>query len=1033
VYFGLCTTKQARVKYSTCSILHVLRRDWHHGAIIATILIITFASYYPPQSFAHPVYVDSSPKPFETLPSPPTEVNVFFSEPIELGYSSIRVLGPDGSPVDQNDAHNIEGDTASIGVTLLPDLPEGEYTVTTSVLSAVDGHVVGETFIFGVGAAVQLQTGAEGQQQQQQRDILSPEESISRFPGMVGQVMVVGAAFATLWLWKPLMRVPWLSSAISKTRVSIDRNMMRLVIIGTGLVLASGVAMIVVQAISINAGIPEAVATKFGNVWLTRMLQSSILMGIAVAVYRRLTTKKTIASRAEIFSILILGLAVLVTSSLIAHAAATEQVGAILLDFFHNAAASIWIGGLILLGFVAVPKILSIGDSMIRSAALSILIPRFSTVVVTLLGIAVITGPVLLFVLESDLSVTVASVYGQILAIKLALAGIMVALGAYSQFVIQKKAVAIMVGSSITAAGGDNGATALHIDRLRHYGKVLKAEAGVGIALLFMVSLMANGALPSGQFPAYEREELDAQAAFATAPSADFMRTLYTPEGTIKLNISPFAVGQNAFTLSFIAQDGSNATGIESATVKLTQLERGIGPITVETTEQSENMFSADAAFSLPGIWHIEIEGVNTQGSNILTSLDTNIKPLISNLQFDTRIYNMSIDNSTTTNTNALPLYPVFDMERQSIWVGDSLPGSGSIWQLDIATGNYTIHKINATHVTQSILDQNGNLWYIDPLGTENNGVLGLYTPADNSTSSSSSNSSRFVIPEEGIPSGIAIDGNGSLWMPIVAGNGSDKVVKFDPAVELFSSYNIPTPDARPAGITSDRLGNIWFAEAGGNSIAKIDTATGNMTEYKPKSSTETVDEPVAVFADPESFDIYITEHSGHTITAFNSLLGTFRDYTAVNEAGLPFGMSMDSYGNLWFAQHEIDKIGVIDPRTGEGREANLPITGSFVQWITSDNEGRIWFAAQRGSALGSVTITTNPTSPETVNDEGQQQQQQLNGTSSPIAPIQQLGFSFADVAGPVIAAGIVISALAYTKSVMDLKRNIRAVLRLDR
>jgi copper transport protein len=968
-----------------------------------------------PESFAHPVYVDSSPRAFQSVPSSPTEVNVFFSEPIELEYSTIRVLGPDGSAVDLNDRHNVEGDTASIGVTLPPDLPEGAYTVTTSVLSAVDGHVVGETFTFGVGTAVQQQTSAGGQQQ---GDILSPEESISRFPGMAGQVIVVGAAFATLWLWKPLARVPWLSSAISKTRVSIDRNMMRLIIIGTGLVLASGVAMIVVQAISINAGIPEAIGTQFGNVWLTRMLQSSILMGIAVAVYRKLAKNKAIASRAEIYSILILGLAVLVTSSLIAHAAATEQVGPILLDFFHNAAASIWIGGLILLGFVGVPKILSIGDSMIKSAALSILIPRFSTVVVTLLGIAVITGPVLLFALESNLSLTVASVYGQILAIKLGLAGVMVAMGAYSQFVVQKKAVAIMASSS---DGGD-GATALHTDRLRHYGKTLKVQAGVGIALLFMVSLMANGALPSGQFPAYEREELDAQAAFAEAPRTDFMRTLYTAEGTIKLDISPFAVGQNTFKLSFFEQDGSNATGIESATIKLTQLERGIGPITVETTGQPENVFSTDAAFSLPGMWHIEIEGVNTQGSNMLASLDANVKPLVSNLQFDTKIYNMSAN--TNNNNNVLPLYPLFDIERQSIWVGDSLPGSGTIWQLDIATGNYTMHKINATHVTQSVLASDGSLWYIDPLGAENNGVVGLYNPADNSSSR------RYVIPEEGIPSGIATDGNGSLWMPIVVGNGSDKVVKFDPASEQFSSYNIPTPDARPAGITSDRLGNIWFAEAGAGSIAKIDPATGNITEYKPKNPLQTLDEPAAVFADPNSFDIYIAEHSGHTITIYNSLLGTFREYPSINEAGLPFGMAMDNYGNLWFAQHEIDKIGLIDPRTGEGTEANIPITGSFVQWITSDNEGRIWFAAQRGSALGSTTTTASPASPQIVNDEGQQQ---LNGTSGPISPIQQLGFSFADIAGPVMAAGIVISALVYAKSAIDLKRNIRAALRLDR
>src|SRR3712207_8412421 len=91
---------------------------------------------------------------------------------------------------------------------------------------------------------------------------------------------------------------------------------------------------------------------------------------------------------------------------------------------------------LILLGFVAVPKILSIGDHMIRYASLSILVPRFSTIVVTLLGIAVITGPVLLFALESNLSLTIASAYGQILAIKLGLATVMVIMGAYSQFKI---------------------------------------------------------------------------------------------------------------------------------------------------------------------------------------------------------------------------------------------------------------------------------------------------------------------------------------------------------------------------------------------------------------------------------------------------------------------------------------------------------------------------------------------------------------------------------------------------------------------
>lgn len=976
---------------NSCILCIMSNRHWFSLFVVFTVIMIMLGTSIP-QSFAHAVYVDSSPKAFQSISVPPGEVSVLFSEPIEIAYSRISVIGPDGNTVNTNDVRNIDGDTASIAASLQPGLPEGVYTVSARVLSAIDGHVTEETFTFGVGVASPGQ-GTSGQQ----RDILSLEESFSRFPGMAGQVIVVGAVFGMLWLWKPIARVPWLSSAIAPMRVAIDKSMLKLVIIGIGLVIASGVAMIMVQAISLGAGIPEAISTKFGNVWMTRMLQSSILMVITVAVYSKVSRNNVSPTKAEMFAILILGLAVLVTSSLIAHAAATEQAGPIVLDFFHNAAASIWIGGVILLGIVVMPKVLALRDENTRSAAVSILIPRFSMLVVAILGIAVITGPVLLFALESDLSLTLASIYGQVLAVKLALAGVMVAMGAYSQFVVQKKAAAI-----ISSSGGSQ-VVATTPTTLKHYGKVLKAEAGVGIALLLMVSLMANGALPSGQFPAYERQQQDGQAAFAEEPRTDFLQTLYTEEGRIQLSISPFTVGQNNFQVSFFGQSGDNVTAIESASIKMTQIERGIGPIAVELKKQSGNVFSADAAFSLPGIWIIDIEGVNPQGNNMLATLDVNVKPLLSNMEFAV--------NNYTIPDNSLPLYPVFDPDRQSIWAGDSLPGSSRIWQLDISTGNYTAHPVNnASLITQTALTPDGNLWYIDPI----QGMLGLYNPTNKTTT-------QFAIPEEGVPSGVALDNDGNAWIPVVQAN---KVVKFDSAAEQFSSYDIPTNNAIPVGINVDNSGNVWFTEAAGK-IAKIDTATGNITEYSPPSERNILGEPAAVYADPKSSNIYIAEHTGGTITVFNPLLGTFREYPSVNEAGLPFGMAMDNYGNLWYAQHEIDRVAVIDPRTGEGAEAKIPITGSFIQWLTSDDEGRIWFAAQRGNALGSITITAKPATGQPSGNGAEPEGTQVG------ASIPELGFSFVDVVGPAIALGVIASALAYAKSAIDMRRNTWAAIRL--
>ncbi len=168
-------------------------------------------------------------------------------------------------------------------------------------------------------------------------------------------------------------------------------------------------------------------------------------------------------------------------------------------------------------------------------------------------------------------------------------------------------------------------------------------------------------------------------------------------------------MGQNNFKISFIGTDGMPVSSIESATIKMTQTDRAIGPITIDTNKQSDGVFASDASFGVAGKWDVIIEGVNSQGDNMIASLDLNVKPQVSNLDFTINQYQ--------TPTSSMPLFPVFDAERQSIWVGDSMLGSGRIWQLDITTGNYTAHNIKGANiVTQTVLAPDGKLWYIDPL-----------------------------------------------------------------------------------------------------------------------------------------------------------------------------------------------------------------------------------------------------------------------------------------------------------------------------
>jgi copper transport protein len=162
-------------------------------------------------------------------------------------------------------------------------------------------------------------------------------------------------------------------------------------------------------------------------------------------------------------------------------------------------------------------------------------------------------------------------------------------------------------------------------------------------------------------------------------------------------------------------------------------------------------------------------------------------------------------------------------------------------------------------------------------------------------------------------------------------------------------------------------------------------------------------------------------------VAVFDPILKKFdKRYTDLDPNGLPFGMAMDKYGNLWVAEHTINKIAVIDPQTGDHKEIEIPAATPFVQWITSDSNGNVWLAEQRGNALASITSNENlsqsssgaaETSSETSNSA-------YEGVTIPF------GLSYADIIGPSIAVGIVICTLFYTKSIVNFKKSMNQILR---
>ena len=93
--------------------------------------------------------LDSEPGQGQNAPVGTTQIITNYSEAVEIGFSELRVYDANGNQVDNKDTAYNGGETSLIVTT--PPLEDGVYTITSKVLSKIDGHLVQAAIVFGVG------------------------------------------------------------------------------------------------------------------------------------------------------------------------------------------------------------------------------------------------------------------------------------------------------------------------------------------------------------------------------------------------------------------------------------------------------------------------------------------------------------------------------------------------------------------------------------------------------------------------------------------------------------------------------------------------------------------------------------------------------------------------------------------------------------------------------------------------------------------------------------------------------------------
>jgi virginiamycin B lyase len=132
--------------------------------------------------------------------------------------------------------------------------------------------------------------------------------------------------------------------------------------------------------------------------------------------------------------------------------------------------------------------------------------------------------------------------------------------------------------------------------------------------------------------------------------------------------------------------------------------------------------------------------------------------------------------------------------------------------QIDLETGNATVldPPTSDQGARRVWSDSAGRLW----LTEWNAGNLGMYDPVTNIWK-------EWKLPGQNPqPYAVFVDDKDIVW---ISDFGSNAMIRFDPSVEKFQSFPLPTPDAKVRQLLG-RPGELLGAESGTDKIVIIRT-----------------------------------------------------------------------------------------------------------------------------------------------------------------------------------------------------------------
>ena len=432
-------------------------RRWPAAALLAALTLVLLLLPATAAS-AHAVLVSSDPADGARVGTAPAAVRLTFDEAVTVPPKAATVLSSTGTRVDRG---GVRLDGRTLVVPLVARVPEGVYSVSWRVVSA-DSHIVTGSIRFGVRRDA---TAVEGPVTT--ASPLDPASAAAAGLLYLGLSLGLGSPAAAALFWPSVRR---------------GRRVRRIASGGLLVAAIASVADLLLRGPR-SAGGGWAGVLRFEDLGYTLgspsglVLVGRLVLLVLLAVLLRAEGRHRRPVEAPV------AIAVLVSVALLGHA--TDGAAWLLVPaaVLHLAAMAVWLGGLVVLIAVVLPRLRSVPGAAVRSMR------RWSLWAFVCVGVLVVTGEVQAFPIVVPLPSLWETDGGRLLLLKLVLVALLLVMASVLQRAVMggtaaprlrvQRAVAVeLVG--VLAVLGVTGVLTGSATAAETYGPALTRSVAIG-------------------------------------------------------------------------------------------------------------------------------------------------------------------------------------------------------------------------------------------------------------------------------------------------------------------------------------------------------------------------------------------------------------------------------------------------------------------------------------------------------------------------------------------------------------------------